>query len=376
MALHAVTVPKWGLSMDEGAVVEWHRAEGDEVSAGDELVEVETSKIANVVESPRGGHLVRIVAGPGETLPVGGLLGVLADASGADDAAIDAFIAEFNAHLVASAGDEAAIDGGQRTVDVEGKTVNYLVAGNGDATPVVFVHGFGGDANGWLFNIDAATADGRRAYALDLPGHGQSGQSVGDGSLEHFRTVLEGFLDALSLARVHLVGHSMGGAVALALAEREPDRVATLTLVAPAGLAERINRDYLDGFVAARTRRELKPVLTELFADPKLVSRDMINDILRYKRVDGVAESLGRIAEAMFPQGRQAFSLRGALDSVAVPALVVWGEDDRIAKPAAADGLAAAVRVERLAGMGHMPHLEAASRFNALLGEHLHQAAR
>ena len=125
----------------------------------------------------------------------------------------------------------------------------------------MLLHGFGGDLNNWLFNTDKL-AERRRVYALDLPGHGESAKDVGAGDLAEFAGVLGGFLDAVGAGRAHLAGHSMGGAVALAFTLEHPDRVASLALVAPAGLGEEINADYIDGFVAAERRRELKGVLS------------------------------------------------------------------------------------------------------------------
>ena len=65
----------------------------------------------------------------------------------------------------------------------------------------------------------------------------------------------------------------MGGLIAMATALRDRQRVASLTLIGSAGLGADMNAGYLDGFVRASTRRELKPVLQQLFADPELVSR-------------------------------------------------------------------------------------------------------
>lgn len=92
--IFAITVPKWGLSMEEGTVAEWMAEVGDAISPGDEVVSVETDKIANDVEIQVSGILRRKVAGIGEVLPIGALLGVMAE-NGVDDAAIDAFIESF-----------------------------------------------------------------------------------------------------------------------------------------------------------------------------------------------------------------------------------------------------------------------------------------
>jgi pyruvate dehydrogenase E2 component (dihydrolipoamide acetyltransferase) len=96
------------------------------------------------------------------------------------------------------------------------------------------------------------------------------------------------------LERVHLVGHSLGGLVAATVALEHPERVRSLTLVAGAGLGEEINRDYVEGFVSASSRRELKPVLQLLFADESLITRQLVEDVLKYKRIDGVARPCAR----------------------------------------------------------------------------------
>ncbi len=71
--IEAITMPKWGLAMDKGTVVAWHVGEGAAIEAGDEVVDIETTKITGVYESPQAGTLRRIAA-EGTTLPVGALM--------------------------------------------------------------------------------------------------------------------------------------------------------------------------------------------------------------------------------------------------------------------------------------------------------------
>ena len=92
--IEALIVPKWGLTMTEGTVTEWLVNEGDTVSVGDSVMDMETSKIVNVVESIVAGTLRRKVAQVGDTLPVASLMGVLAEAD-VSDAEIDEFIANY-----------------------------------------------------------------------------------------------------------------------------------------------------------------------------------------------------------------------------------------------------------------------------------------
>jgi len=93
--IYPVTVPKWGIEMQEGTVVRWHKPEGKEISKGDELVDIETDKIVNTMEAPITGILSRCLVQEGETLKVGALLGVISP-SGLEDSAIDRFIENYN----------------------------------------------------------------------------------------------------------------------------------------------------------------------------------------------------------------------------------------------------------------------------------------
>ena len=362
----AITMPKWGLTMTEGKILGWLKEPGAAIGPGDELLEIETSKITNVMEAGESGVLRRIVAAEGATLPVGALIAVVAPAD-VPESEIDAFVAGFE--IAAPAEDEAAAGAASapREIQAGGRRLRVLELGEG-GTPVVLIHGFGADLNTWMFT-QPVLAERRRTIAFDLPGHGGSDKALAGADAGAFAAVVGDLFDALGLERACLVGHSLGGAVALAFARARPQRVAGLVLIAAAGLGPEIDGAFIDGFVAAQRRREAQEVLRRLVHDPQLVSRAMVEDVLRYKRLDGVGPALEAIAAAWFPGGRQAVALDPA--GLAMPVLLIWGREDRIVPAAHAEALAGRLPVAILDGAGHLPHMEKSGEVNRLLARFL-----
>ncbi len=360
-----IVMPKWGLSMREGKVTGWLAEEGARIDVGKEILEVETDKIAGVVEATDSGVLRRRLGAPDAVYPVKALLGVVAPES-VSEAEIDAYVAGYVAPAIEEESDEAGA--AHEFLDLPEGRIRYARRGEGPRD-VILIHGFGGDLDNWLFNIDAL-AETSRVFALDLPGHGQSVMVIGEASPAGLARTLLAFMAALDITEAHLVGQSLGGAVAVEAARQSPERVRSLSLLAPAGLGPEINADYIAGFVAAGSRRELKPVVENLFADPGKVTRQLVEDLLKYKRLDGVGAALGALAQGSFPEGRQQTFPAGALAKLGLPVLVVWGAEDRII-PAAHAARATSAKTEVIEGAGHMVQMEAAARVNALIKAHL-----
>jgi pyruvate dehydrogenase E2 component (dihydrolipoamide acetyltransferase) len=360
-----VRMPKWGLSMVEGAIVDWWKTEGSVVAEGEDLVDIETSKITNVCESPVAGVLKKIVAQPGETLPVGALIAVVADA-GASDAEVDAFITDFQSSFVPPDTDaESAEVLKTSTVDVDGRAIRVGRTGLTEGTPVVLIHGYSGDLNNWLFNIEALAAVAP-VIAIDLPGHGGSSKDVGDGSLKALADTVVGALDKMGVAEAHLIGHSLGAAVAARMAIDHTGLARSLILIAPAGFSTTgVSEEFLTGVIEAQRAKDLKPYMEMLLADPAMVTKDMVDDVLKFKRTDGVEEALSAIRDRLVA-GEDAAALRR--DLAAIPlAVVIASKADRIVGAPDESALPPGFAVVWIDGAGHMPHLEKASEVNALL---------
>jgi pyruvate dehydrogenase E2 component (dihydrolipoamide acetyltransferase) len=223
--------------------------------------------------------------------------------------------------------------------------------------------------------LQPALAQGSRTIALDLPGHGGSTKEVGAGDPDGLAAAAAAGLAALGVTRAHLVGHSLGGAVAALVALARPEGAASLSLIASAGLGPEINGTFIDGFVRATRRRKAAEVLALLVHDPALVSRKMVEDVLRYKRLDGVAAALSAIAASWFGGGRQRLARADRIVALPIPVQIIWGREDRIIPVAQAEALRSRLPVHILTGAGHLPHMEKAAEASRLVQSFIDAAA-
>ena len=362
--ISAITMPRWGMTMAQGKVARWLVAEGSEVRPGMAVAEIETAKITTVLEASGEGILRRVVVPPGGSAAVGSVMAITASAS-TSDAEIDGFLQD----QITNDGDnraETMATVSPHIVAAGAHRLKVLRLGAGSALPVIFVHGFGGDLKSWLFN-QPVIADHRVAYALDLPGHGSSSATHGKGSVRVLSEAVIALMDAETISRAHLVGHSMGGAISLLLAFGNPARVASVTGIAPGGLGPELNRHFIDGFIAADGQPAMTTALGLLFARPDTVSRTMVDEALHDKRQDGALAALEDIAAANFTVDGQKSGLRELLLSLKCPVQIIWGREDRIIPVSQSTGLPASIPVTVVDGAGHMPHMEKAAEVNRLI---------
>jgi pyruvate dehydrogenase E2 component (dihydrolipoamide acetyltransferase) len=173
------------------------------------------------------------------------------------------------------------------------------------------------------------------------------------------------FADALKIGEFHLVGHSLGGAVSLSTALLSPERVKSVTVIGSVGLGREIDAGYLRGFVGANSRKELKDLVRRLFAKEDLVTRQLVDDLLRFKRLDGVRSALEAILSVMLEGDHQRTVLSGEIKNLSMPIRAIWGEKDRIIPASHAAGIGNEVHI--LPNAGHLVQMEAANEVNRLL---------
>ena len=247
------------------------------------------------------------------------------------------------------------------------ESVHRLWLQQGVGPPVVFLHGFGADLNGWR-PVQRLLPETRPALAIDLPGHGLSplGEDASFGALiEAARAALA----AEGVEAAHLVGHSLGGAVAAALAHKPGVKALSLMLIAPAGLGDELNAAFFDGYLQADTEAALTPWLHMLVVDRAALGSALARTTLRQRKERPLVAEQRRLAGALFAGGRQTIDIRRHLAAPEATTKIVFGLEDRITPAHHAEGLSGLIALHRFPRIGHMPHLEAGREVARLIEE-------
>jgi pimeloyl-ACP methyl ester carboxylesterase/putative sterol carrier protein len=278
-----------------------------------------------------------------------------------------------------------ATDLDQVEIAADGLTLSAYVLGRGD--PVLLLHGLGGTKITWL-PLLGALGEGHRVIVPDLPGHGESDKPRTDYSPRFYARVIRRLLDALEIEQAVVIGNSMGGRIALELALRSPERVASLGLLAPAVPGFRWR--YILGFTRVfpmewgripfpLRERWMEVVIRRMFADPSRLPESAYSSAAReFIRIyrDPVARM------AFFSSLRHIVTERpepfySSLRRVKQRALVAFGEQDRLVPPRLGVRLAQHLpnsEYVALPGCGHVPQFEATAATLDVVGSFLASA--
>lgn len=240
---------------------------------------------------------------------------------------------------------------------------------------IVLLHGFGGCHDVWRETI-SSLAPSTHTLAYDLPGHGLSFDFPGAGPAKVAAKAVLADLSERRLKRVHLVGHSMGGAVAALMALAEPERIASLTLLAPGGLGSDINGPLLRRYASAADRSEIRACLVAM-SGPGTLSFDRTVDALwTMRRRPGQLEKLVEIAAAMTMDDRQGVIPHDRLEGLNMPVMVAWGTDDPVLPFTQADDLPTHFHVHHVLEAGHMLAEEAPGLIAEIIRRNTSRRAR
>jgi len=248
----------------------------------------------------------------------------------------------------------------RKTVQVADHRIVYSEGGKGDS--VVLLHGFGASADNW--NRFAGRLTRRyRVIAPDLPGWGQSTRLKAE-SYGYVRQIerLHQFISQMGLERFHLAGHSMGGFLASAYAARYPEKVATLALLAPHGIAEPQPSELAqsvaagDNWLVANSMETFDRLLNGVFARRPYVPRSVFR-LLAQHAIRNSAKSAAIFAEMQTNDP----PLEQRLPQIKAPTLIIWGDQDRVLHVSCAEVFRRGIEgseVLLLPGCGHMPLVE------------------
>ncbi len=252
--------------------------------------------------------------------------------------------------------------------DARGRETPVLVVGQARRGTIVWLHGFGDRVETFL----PVAAKLRRDYRIVIPAmpafNGGWVDREASHTFEAYGEWLAEVIAAVVPGDFHLMGNSLGGATALALAARMPERVSSLTLVCCAGVnvdgVRHVGHEIVggDNLFEVRARADHERFMRRVMVRPPLLLRLASEHLFREQR--GLADWYVRVANDLAEGGRGAFGSTAAiveLAAVRVPTLVVWGEHDSLLPLSIGEHVARTIpgaELEILHGIGHVPHVE------------------
>jgi pimeloyl-ACP methyl ester carboxylesterase len=254
---------------------------------------------------------------------------------------------------------------------------------SGEGPAVLFIHGLLGSNRNWA-HLVRKLSTGHRVLAPDLFGHGASSKPMGDYSLGAHAATLRDLLDVLGIDRVALVGHSLGGGIALQFCYLFPERVDRLVLVSSGGLGRSVSpllrsatlpgAEWVLPLIASSWVRGRVEAVGQAFGRIGLRASSDVTEAWHGFTSLGDADSrrafLATTRSVIDPGGQTVTALDHLPMAVDLPTLIVWGTRDRMIPTwhaTRAQQAIAGSRVELFEGAGHFPHLDEPERFAQVL---------
>ena len=265
-----------------------------------------------------------------------------------------------------------------RLIEIDSRRAHVVRSGSGD--PVVLLHGFGASAYSWR-HVAARLADDYELIAIDLNGHGFTERSGGAAAytVAGQLALVRGVMDALGVDSAHLAGHSYGGALALHLAWRHPERVRSLVLVDSARPTYPWTRRQLTAAITPLTwlyvrtrairRVAIESGLERSFADDSQITPELVDAYHERIRVEGVSRAFRGLTRPT-SEPRELPDL-ARLD---LPVLMVWGANDELTVLEEAREVAETLpdaALEEIEGVGHIPLEESPGELADLMRDFL-----
>ncbi|UQR61451.1 alpha/beta fold hydrolase [Bradyrhizobium sp. C-145] len=235
----------------------------------------------------------------------------------------------------------------------------------GVGSDVLLLHGFGADRMSWLAN-QYELSQVANVHACDLPAHGDQPALCGEVELSDIANAVIGGLESLRRSCV-LVGHSLGGSIAVEVAARCPQLVSGLALLSPAGLGNGVDQDFLERFPDLSDRDPALAMLRRLVVRPRLIAPSVADRLLQHLAQPAIRPALRTIARKLVQVDVSLQPHLAAVVASSVPRLVIWGEQDGINQIHRAKLAEFGGQVVSLPETGHLPHIESSKAVNDAL---------
>ena len=272
-----------------------------------------------------------------------------------------------------------------QTIQIKGHQIFYVAKGEGE--PLLLIHGYGAGIWVWEKQFDILSRF-YRVYGVDLIGHGFSERPQVEYKPETYLQFFRDFMDGIGVEKATLIGNSMGGGIAWAMAALFPERVKRLILInsVPPDVLKQVKNETFKRLVAvknipglpylviaSRNRDSIKGVLQECVANPKLITAEVLSRQYQLSKIKGTTWVL----YSTLKNAQDTSKMKDYLSSIHQPTLLIWGEGDLIFPLSVGENLHQAIqgsKLEIIEKSGHIPMWETPEEVNQTILDFLRES--